>query len=271
MRYPTTLSADDDFVIAQLSDLHLHGQIGIDSSYHKCLSMLEFAKHYKPKLLLLTGDLVNDGIREGYDWLFEQLHNTGIPFLCLAGNHDTTEEVGTHLPFHQRRFLPKALDTRLIRQHKLIINLSQGTWQILAINSAVLGQTIGQIDAPTLKFLTRELDTGLPTIIAMHHHPITVQSAWIDAYMLQNHQQFWQALAPFPNLKAVLCGHVHQAHHLPSPTGSSVYTCPATARQFLPFADTFATDDLAGGLRLIQLSNNLSLQSYIKRVHNIGL
>ncbi|MDO4441315.1 MAG: metallophosphoesterase [Moraxella sp.] len=256
-------AADDVFKIAQISDLHL----GDEDSFERFLAVLSLAMAESPDLLLLTGDLVNDGHREGYDRLYDALADAQIPVLCIAGNHDVTAEVGHHLPFEERTFLPICLDDRLPNRQRLTIGMADTTWQILAINTAISGRIDGRISDESLDFLAEHLTGGLPTIIAMHHHPHPVGSAWIDGHMLQNPDELWQTLAPFDNIQAIICGHVHQAHHI-STHGISLYTCPASSRQFLPHHDDFAIDDVPAGFRLIHICNKKTLATWVKRLQN---
>lgn len=248
---PAYLSAKRDFVIAQISDLHLskHNPASMESF----LAVLDLAKNHKPNLLLLTGDLVNDGITALYDWLFEMLAGTHIPFLCLAGNHDVTCEIGHDLPFECRQFLPIKADDRLANTHRIVIDLPNVTWQVLAVNSAVHGQIYGMLGADTLDFLKDHLSCNLPTLIALHHHPSPVGSAWIDGYMLKNSDEFWATLAPHTTHPLhIVCGHVHQAHTLSTEYGT-LHTCPATSRQFTPYQENFGIDTVSAGCRLIRL------------------
>lgn len=265
MTYPTHLSTATPFVIAQISDLHLSPHT---PSYRETfLAVLALAQNYAPDLLLLTGDLVNDGDKDGYDWLFDVLQKTGTPFLCLAGNHDVTHELGADLPFEQRTFLPTPADPRLIDTHRLSLDVQGTRWQLLAVNSAVNGQIYGRLDDDKLTFLKNHLTKSLPTLIALHHHPHPVGSAWIDEYRLKNADEFWRTLATFDNAKAILCGHVHQTHSL-MVQGVALSTCPATSRQFAPHRDEFAIDDIAAGFRLIQICNKKTLVTCVKRVQN---
>lgn len=256
MNYPTHLSAPSDFVIAQISDLHLskHDLTTRD----KFLVVLELALQHQPNLLLLTGDLVNDGEADLYDWLFARLNDTHLPFLCMAGNHDVTQEIGHGLPFNERTFLPICADERLVDNHRLLITLPDATWQILTVNTAVGGQAYGNISPDGLAFLSHHLSDPLPTLIALHHHPLPVGSAWMDKLMLQNADAFWHIVQPHPQVRAVLSGHVHQAcaKAVPLMADCTFYTTPATARQFLPLNDDFALDTMAGGFRLMTLHGN---------------
>lgn len=266
MNYPTTLTAQNAFAIAQISDLHLSAHSPTNTD--KFLAVLGLAQRHNPDLLLLTGDLVNDGDTALYDWLFDTLHDTSIPFLCLAGNHDTTHETNHHLPFHQRQFLPIKADNRLINHHRLIIKMPDTAWQILTVNSAVGGQIYGNISDDGLAFLTHYLKNPTPTIIAMHHHPLPVGSAWIDELMLANHDEFWQIVHPCSHVRAVLSGHVHQSYafDIPKMTNCTFYATPATARQFLPFNDHFALDTMTDGFRLIVLNDDDTLITQVLRL-----
>ena len=50
-------------------------------------------------LIIVTGDLVDEVESAVYDYIFATLQATNIPFVCIAGNHDVTDEVGKELPF----------------------------------------------------------------------------------------------------------------------------------------------------------------------------
>lgn len=267
MNYPDHLSTQKStFGIAHLSDLHL-SRHHLEHQEH-FLAVLQMSLTTAPDLLLLTGDLVNDGLTADYDWLFHVLDKTNVPYLCLAGNHDVSVEHGHDLPFQWRTLSPITKDKRLIEHHRLHIAMPNLDWQLLAINSAVSGQSYGQIDKDGLNFLNNHLKTPTPTLIATHHHPLPVGSAWIDELMLKNADEFWQIVRPHHEVRAILSGHVHQAHAIDVPmmTDCTFYTTPATARQFLPFNDDFALDTMSGGFRLITLGDDGTLTTCIIRL-----
>lgn len=246
--------------IAHITDLHLHGDIGVDSSYQQFMSCLMLALAHNAQFLLLTGDLVEDGVADGYQWLLDCLHQTQLPFVCLAGNHDVTYTLGHHLPYDQRTFLPKAAHPMLATHQ----NVPLGSYQLLCLDSTVAGKEYGLLNTHTLAWLHDTLSQNQkPTLIAMHHPPILVGAQWIDALALQNSTQFWQTLQPHTHVKAIICGHVHQAHRLKH-QGIWVFTSPSSYRQFLPFCDTFALDTQAPGIRIITL--NAALDSFVVRL-----
>lgn len=243
-------------VIAQLSDLHLTGQMGTDPSYQRFLSCLQGAVRHA-QFLLLTGDLVNDGKQEGYDWLFSALNNTGLEYACLAGNHDVTVVKHPHLPYPKRQFLPTAMDNRLIKRQCVVL----GDWRLVCLNSAKAGCEYGELTTQDLWWLEQQLATAMPTLIALHHPPIKVGSAWIDTLKLCNHEAFLKLIQRFDHVRAVVCGHVHQAHTY-SQDHFNILTCPAVSRQFLPFSDEFAIDTRPSGFRLLALGKTLKTQVY---------
>lgn len=249
--------------IAQLSDLHLTGAVGIDYSYRKFLSALRLIKKRRVEFLLLTGDLVNDGNLEGYDWLFEQLDHTGIKYAAIAGNHDVTHEHNAHLPFEKRTFSPVKMDSRL--QDCATIKL--GNWQLLLLNSTIAGQTGGKLTEQQLDWINTQLTNHHnPTLIALHHHPVAVQSRWIDEYKLTNGAELLAILHQHSNAKVVICGHIHQAHDI-NLGNTTLYTTPAISRQFLPFADDFALDTTkTAGIRLIRLYDTGKFDSQVLRL-----
>lgn len=251
-------------LIAQLSDLHLTGMVGQDPSYHQFLACLKLATDHNVDFLLLTGDLVNDGLTAGYDWLFATLQKTGIGFACVAGNHDVTYEHSPHLPFNERTFSPLTLDKRLPKHQSIRL----GHWQLLLINSSVAGRPYGTITTETLSWLSDTLDsTTSPTLIALHHPPLSVGSFWIDSHQVTNAAKLWQILAPRPHTKLIICGHVHQAHTL-TYAHTTLLTAPAVSRQFMPFCHQFKIHDIPSGIRLIWLNEQTAASKLIRLTAN---
>lgn len=252
--------------IIQLSDLHLTGQIGKDTSYHAFLACLTKSLSYAPDFYLLTGDLANHGDTQATDWLFDTLKRTGVPFFAVAGNHDVTIEHNLHLPFELREFSPKIPDNRLCDCHAICIN----HWQILLLDSSISGQIYGKLNDYQLDWLHHTLSNNPSNaIIALHHPPVSVNSAWIDAYQLQNADKFWQIIDKHRHAKLVLSGHVHQTHTLIC-GHTTVHTALSTHRQFMPYADDFCIDTNAGGFVIIDLNDKNCQLSVHRLSKNLG-
>lgn len=215
----------------------------------------------RPDFLLLTGDLVNDDDASAYDWLFDRLRAERRPFACVAGNHDATIDDDPCLAFAKRRFLPKPLDLRLMDCQSLRL----GSWRLLLLNSSVQGKIGGLLRPDQLAWLGDALRrSDAPALVAMHHHPLPVRSAWIDAHMLKNADEFWKIAHRHRHLRAVVCGHAHQAAALRLQQ-TRVYVCPAVARQFAPLVDDFALDDKAMGFRILDLEAGGVLKTRVAR------
>ena len=54
------------------------------------------------------------------------------------------------------------------------------------------------------------VDSGRSVCVFMRHHAVPVDSLWQDDIMLGNAQEFTHLIASKPEVKAVICGHMHQ-------------------------------------------------------------
>ena len=214
-------------------------------------------------LILVTGDLVSRVEPAIYDYIFTKLDTTGIPFACIAGNHDVTDELGSELPFEQRQLIAQAADKRLLNQHVI----DTGHWQLLLISSAIPGKVAGKITNTDIDWLCTQLSTcKKPAVIALHHHVLPMSSKWIDEHIADNTELFWQSMAVFSHLKVIISGHTHQ-EQVRHQNGVTVYSTPSTCYQFKPYENDFAYDSEARpGYRWLQLANNGQVASWIERL-----
>lgn len=256
--------------ILQITDLHLYGdpnqRMGKVNCQQNFEAILQQALSEDPltcDLILVTGDLVNEIKPCIYDRLFERLSQTGVPFACIAGNHDVTDELKSELPFDQRQFIAKPADPRLADQQVI----ETPYWQILLINSAVPGLIAGHISEQHIKWLRHQLSQNhKPALLALHHHIIPMDSAWIDEHIASGTEAFWQMISDFSHLKVIINGHTHQ-QSTDEKQGVTIYTTPATSYQFKPGEDEFAYDIEAGpGYRWIQLNKDGSVTSWVNRL-----
>ena len=77
-----------------------------------------------------------------------------------------------------------------------------------------------------------------PALIAQHHHPIAVNSVWLDQHQLSNGALLADILQRHTHARVLLCGHIHQE------IDRYFSTCrwlasPSTCIQFLPNSDEF--------------------------------
>lgn len=272
--YPPThiLNTDETIHVLQLTDLHLYADISKNSigydayqNFKACLEQALYQAEIEQRpcdLILLTGDLVNEVKSEIYDRIFSVLESTGVPFACIAGNHDVTDEVGSNKSFTERQFIAHPPDKRLLNRHLILAN----NWKILLINSSVSGRVDGEIDKDTLNWLeqtisdneqmfstidntdskkdTAKIKKSQPILIVMHHHVIPMASDWINKHITKNAVEFWQILEEKNSVKAVINGHVHQ-DFTSVHAGIRIYSTPSTNYQFKPNQTFFTLDDNA--------------------------
>lgn len=273
LSYPARqISMQDDYInILQITDLHLstHYAIANNDSDSICQNRFEailkqaLSEDIRCDLIMVTGDLVNKVQPAIYDYIFKVLETTKIPFACIAGNHDVTDETNSDLPFFQRQLIAQPADSRLLSRHVIDTDY----WQLLLLDSSISGKVAGEITATDIEWLCAQLNAcDKPALIALHHHVIPIKSDWIDGYIAQNTEAFWQRMLPFEHLHVIITGHTHQ-EQVVHRQGVTVYSTPSTCYQFKPYEAEFAIDKHAQpGYRWLQLANNGQVASWVKRL-----
>ncbi len=250
--------------LLQFSDMHLFGDAAGRLRGVACLPALQAAVtdayRRNPRLdaVLLTGDLVQDD-PEGYRWIRHVFGQSNIPVLCLAGNHD--------LPDHMR--------ATLNRPPFVIGGASEfGRWTVIMLDSWIANCASGEIGQAQLEALRKQLQAhrNQHTLICLHHHPIRMQSEWLDHVGLQDADELLKIVRSHSNVRGVLWGHVHQS--LDSfVDGVRFMATPATCAQFLPGSAQFALDNRPPGYRVLELMADGTiatevcwLESYAERI-----
>lgn len=178
--------------------------------------------------ILATGDLVQDD-PGGYAHFRAELGRLGRPVLCVPGNHDD-------LPAMRAQLSAPPFQLGGLWDHS--------AWRVLLLDSAVPGETGGALPADAMAWLEQALAQagGRHVLVCLHHHPVAMHSAWIDDIGLANGAAFTALLRRFPQVRATLFGHVHQARD-EIVDGLRMIATPSTCAQFKPRVDDFAVDD----------------------------
>jgi Icc protein len=203
-------------------------------------------------LCLLTGDLAQEPCRASYNYLLNALQAYGIPCLCIPGNHDDFN------------MMQAVLNTESINCSKRQI---LGNWQIIGLNSQILGSEGGHLANDELAFLERHLqdNLNLNTLIAVHHHCLPTGSNWMDSMMINNAEGLLGIIDRYPQVKAIINGHIHQVMELEINT-VRVLTTPSTCFQFKPNSEKFSLDDMSPGYRWLELFNDGTVKSEVVRI-----
>jgi Icc protein len=244
--------------LLQITDPHILPDadetfLGINTEhYFHAVLELALAGHPRFDLILLTGDLAQHPVPASYRRIMNRLEATRTPCVCLPGNHDDYE------------LMQRIFSTREINCRKQVL---WENWQLICLNSQIPGAPGGRLSKQELLFLEACLG-GHPArhaLIAVHHHCLESGSAWMDTMMIENSPTLWAIVHHYPQVKAIITGHIHQAMDTANGTVRVLGT-PSTCFQFKPGSETFTLDTAAPGYRLIKLHADGRIESAITRL-----
>lgn len=208
-------------LIAHLSDLHIEAGDSANTQRLQ-LTLAALARvRPRPQLVLITGDLTQHGRPEQYALLRELLRDCG-PYLLLPGNHDDAALV------HQ--FFP---DVSPPPRGMLRVELDG--LRLLLADSCIGGQDHGELGSEQLQDMAAELDGNpRPTLLAMHHPPVSAQVPALDGLGLRDVRVFQEWLMQRGCIVAVLAGHYHQAQFSLLGRCCPVIVAPSVAPPLVP-------------------------------------
>ncbi|MFO0015481.1 MAG: metallophosphoesterase [Synechococcaceae cyanobacterium] len=241
--------------ILQLSDPHLradpralcHGEPSLRRLQQALNEGLNQAQELggAADLLLISGDLCDDESWSGYAQLRALLEERPLPLALLPGNHD------------RPLYLRAALGRRAAVAPAL---LPCGAWDLLLLDSHRPGCTSGWLGASQLAWLG-DLVAGLaerprPLLVAVHHPPLPIGDPLMDSMLLEDREPLLAALAPLPQLRGLLFGHIHQHWQgcFPGRPEVPLLGCPSTLKAFGPVQPCPLGLPGAVGGRLLELA-----------------
>lgn len=240
-------------LLIQLTDSHLYGTperrlCGMNTADSlRAVVALVRQQHPEIAAILATGDLSQDESAAAYQHFVEIVAPLHAPLYACAGNHD---------------------EARLLAaQVSAVREFTCGAWTVILLNSSVAGCTAGHIAAAELAWLEQRLEANAtrPVLLAFHHYPLPVGCAWLDPIGLTNADALFACLAPFSNVRALLCGHVHQPVEQ-SKQSIQVLASPSTCIQFAANSAEFAVSGELPGYRWLRLLDNGTLETGVQRL-----
>ncbi len=244
--------------IVQISDIHLFGNkektlLGVktEESFQAVVKLL-LADAMSPDLILLTGDLAQDGSEAAYLRIADALRMVQVPIYYVPGNHD---------------------DSQVMKQVYLRENISVlkhivlDRWHFILLDSQKPGAVEGYLSRTELNFLQNALQMypDRHAVIVFHHPPVLVGSAWLDRIGLTNSHELQKILALHSGVNMVLFGHVHQRYENEM-NGVKYYSTPSTCFQFKKDSDDFALDRVTPAYRWIELYSNGESKTGVNRL-----
>jgi 3',5'-cyclic-AMP phosphodiesterase len=215
-------------LIAQISDPH----VCVPSRLYKGVAdsnahLLEAIDHLhqldrRPDLVLVTGDLTDEGLTSEYEHALALLSRLKIPYRVIPGNHDDRKRLRD--VFSDHLYLP--------RTGYLHYCLEDWPVRIVALDCTVSGEHHGALDEAGLLWLddTLKANRVKPTLVLMHHPPFVSGIPYLDEYGFRSPEKLRQIIQAAMNIEAVLVGHVHR-HMTHRWAGTLVIACPSTATE----------------------------------------
>ena len=215
-------------IIAQITDTHLLPEGRklanlIDTSAQLQAAVARLNGLSTPAdVVLLTGDLADDGNPESYAALRERLGALDSPFYLIPGNHDRRQALVEAFPDHaylpQTGFLHYAIEDHAVR--------------LVGLDTLVEGSDGGALCEERLAWLDATLAAApeRPTLIFMHHPPFESGIRWMDSMGLSGSSELRGVLGGHPQVRLVVCGHIHRPFYSML-GGVPVAVAPSTAWQ----------------------------------------
>ncbi len=242
--------------VLQITDSHLYADptnslAGINTE-QSLLHLLDIAKEYilPVDLILVTGDLIHDASPKGYQRLKGHLLALNAQTYCIPGNHDDIATMEQHISCDK-------IGTHTMSTH--------GNWALIMLDSAVPGKVSGHLNDQQLDLLKAGLEANQDrhVLVSLHHHPISLGSAWIDQLALDNPDELFSILDQYHNVRGLLWGHAHQRYE-GERNGVKLMGSPSTCIQFKPNQDNFAIDPTPPGLRWLAMLPDGSIETDIE-------
>lgn len=247
--------------VVQFSDSHLFAStdgkllgLNTEDSLNRVLDLIE-QEQPAMDLLLATGDLSQDASPAAYARLLEKLRRfNGVPCYWLEGNHDITAPMRAAMP-----------DPSMLSP--CVVQLPD--WDIVMLDSTIPHEVPGYLHDDDLEFLEASLKAAKKhVLVCLHHQPVPMGCKWLDTQIVGSADRFFAVLDRYPNVRAVIWGHVHQ-EFASERNGVRLYSVPSTCVQFKPHSEDFAVDDAAPGYRWFDLYPDGRLATGVSRVTGI--
>jgi Icc protein len=234
--------------ILQITDLHLRADpdgelygVRTGATFRAVLERALGSPEWRPAAVLVTGDIAEDATAAVYERFVRLIEPYGLPVLCLPGNHDEPALMRGALQRNGVSFC----ESRSIHG-----------WRVVPLDSFLPDEPGGALSAGELTRLERELVAAAGAdewvLVAVHHQPVPIGSAWLDGFGLANGAPMLELLARHPRARALVWGHVHQAwegRH----AQLRLLATPSTCAQFTPHTSRCVMDTRPPAYRRLEL------------------
>ena len=204
--------------MVQMTDLHLVDEGLLAMGAVDTAALLERAVKTvcsltpQPDLVVVSGDLVDDGGRSGYLRLAGLLSPIEAPVVLLPGNHD-------HLDTMRGAF-PDALAGPMVPTGQsntsgLADVVIDGAVTFVGLDSSRAPDPGGRLAPAQLEWLDEVLASrpDHPAVVTLHHPPFATGIQGMDGMALDEADAalLAEVIARHPHVERICCGHVHRA------------------------------------------------------------
>ncbi len=183
----------------------------------------------RPDLVVATGDLVDEATPDAYATLRRILQDLHLPLVLIPGNHDDRTLLAATFPDHDYLIGSDGLAC-FVRDYK--------AFRLVAFDAVISGREYADPCDAALAWLERTLvsQPERPTMLVMHHPPVSTGIAFMDAIQPPHFGALQAILRDHAQVRLVLCGHVHR--NLDAVIGHArVAAAGSTAHQFRLLTD----------------------------------
>ncbi|MGO6685637.1 metallophosphoesterase [Rhizobium leguminosarum] len=186
-------------LVAQISDIHARPDLSSLRTLERAIGWL---RTFRPDALVVTGDLVDDGWRQGYRLVAESLWSLDCPVHLLPGNGDDVQLMRSELV---------AVGTWINATGPMHFRTAVDGLTLFGVDVTVAGQSYGDV-LPHLPWLMSALvDVTTPSLLFMHQPPLRIGIEALDQVGCRNGITLLSTLEVTDRLPlAILCGHVHR-------------------------------------------------------------
>ncbi|GKW38534.1 phosphodiesterase [Pectobacterium carotovorum] len=193
--------------LIQLSDLHLTAQggnlHGRDPEQQLKAAIADINAHHRDAdLVVISGDLSDDGSAASYAFLASALAELQLPWRVTMGNHDNREMFLAQFP-------------TLVDENGFVQSVTAvGEDCIILLDSLQAGEVGGTLCSARLAWLEQQLQAAEEknVFLFLHHPPMSIGLPALDSVRLapEAADALSQVCHRFGNVRHISAGHVHR-------------------------------------------------------------
>jgi Icc protein len=202
-------------LIAQISDFHIktsgalaYGAADTQRTLEVTIAHLNRLRP-PPDVVLVTGDLSDDGSAGSYQTVKAAMARLTLPFYLVPGNHDQKDRLAAAFPGHP--YLDARVDDS--GHGTVCYVVEQYPLRLIGMDTVTPGAHGGGLGKGRLAWLDRTLarrpDT--PALVFMHHPPFPAAIGHMDTEPFANRRRLADLFKRHSQVQRIACGHIHRA------------------------------------------------------------